>query len=109
MADFWICLVCGWFGLCVCVCVYVCVVCVCLSLCVCVCVCARSGGGVFEWSFSKQTFIPFLSTVYHFCFEAGTILRAFNARLGKVDTFLMFMTTRKFQLKAGGFNMLLTF
>ena len=61
------------------------------------CVCVRGVGvGGFEWSFSKQTFNPFLSTVYHFCFEAGTILRAFNARLDKVDTFLMFITTRKF-------------
>ena len=80
------------------------VVCVCVFVFVCV-----GGGGGFEWSFSKQTFNPFLSTVYHFCFEAGTILRAFNARLGEVDTFLMFITTSKFQLKAGGFNMLLTF
>ena len=112
MADLWLIFGFALFvdGLvCVCVCVYMCVLCVCVSLSLSVCVCARSGGGGFEWSFSKQTFIPFLSTVYHFCFEAGTILRAFNARLGKVDTFLMFMTTRKFQLKAGGFNMLLTF
>ena len=84
-------------------------VCVCVFVFVCVGGGGGGGGGGFEWSFSKQTFNPFLSTVYHFCFEAGTILRAFNARLGKVDTFLMFMTTRKFQLKAGGFNMLLTF
>ena len=70
------------------------------------CVCGRGG---FDWSFSKQTFSSFLSTVYHFCFEAGTILRAFNARLGKVDTFLTFITTRKFQQEAKGFNMLLTF
>ena len=113
MADLWLIFGFALFvdGLvCVCVCVCICVCCVCVSLSVCVCVCVRAfGRGAFEWSFSKQTFIPFLSTVYHFCFEAGTILRAFNARLGKVDTFLMFMTTRKFQLKAGGFNMLLTF
>ena len=70
------------------------------------CVCGRGG---FDWSFSKQTFSSFLSTVYHFCFEAGTILRAFNARLGKVDTFLTFIATRKFQQEAKGFNMLLTF
>ena len=95
MADFWVWLVYGWFG--------------CVCVCVCLCLCALGGGGGFEWSFSKQTFNPFLSTVYHFCFEAGTILRAFNARLGEVDTFLMFITTSKFQLKAGGFNMLLTF
>ena len=100
MADLWLIFGFGLFmdGLVVCVCV-----------CVCLCLCALGGGGGFGWSFSKQTFNPFLSTVYHFCFEAGTILRAFNARLGKVDTFLMFITTRKFQLKAGGFNMLLTF
>ena len=30
------------------------------------------------------------------CFEARTILRAFNARLGVVDTFFMFIKTRKF-------------
>ena len=101
MADVWVWFVCGWFGwfvggldgLCV-------------SVCVCACVCGRGG---FGWSFSKQTFNSFLSTVYHFCFEAGTILRAFNARLGKVDTFLTFITTRKFQQEAEGFNMLLTF
>ena len=114
MADLWLIFGFALFvdGLvCVCVCVCICVCCVCVSLCVCVCVCvcARSGGGRFEWSFSKQTFIPFLSTVYHFCFEAGTILRAFNARLGKVDTFLMFIKMREFQQNAGGFNMLLLF
>ena len=87
-------LVFGWFGWFVCV-------------CVCVCVCVYVGRGV-EWSFSKQTFNPFLSAVYFF-FEAETILRSLNARLGKVDTFLMFITTRKFQQKAGGFNMLLSF
>ena len=70
------------------------------------CVCGRGG---FEWSFSKQTFNSFLSTVYHFCFEAGTILKAFNVRLGKADAFLTFIATRKFQQEAGGFNMLLTF
>ena len=69
-------------------------------------VCGRGG---FEWSFSKQIFNSFLSTVYHFCFEAGTILKAFNVRLGKVDAFLTFIATRKFQQEAGGFNMLLTF
>ena len=78
-------------------------VCVCVHVCVCV------GGGRFEWSFSKYTCSSFLSKLYHFCFEAGTILRAFNARLGKVDTFLMFIKTREFQQNAGGFNMLLLF
>ena len=76
----------------------------CISVCVCVC-----GRGGFGWSFSKQTFNSFLSTVYHFCFEAGTILKAFNVRLGKADAFLTFIATRKFRQEAGGFNMLLTF
>ena len=89
VADLWVWLVCGWF-----------------SLCLCACVC---GGGRFEWSFSKYTCSSFLSKLYHFCFEAGTILRAFNARLGKVDTFLMFIKMREFQQNAGGFNMLLLF
>ena len=77
-----------------------------VSVCVYVCVCVW---GRFEWSFSKYTCSSFLSKLYHFCFEAGTILRAFNARLGKVDTFLMFIKTREFQQNAGGFNMLLLF
>ena len=77
-------------------------VCVCVRVCVCV-----LGGGSSGVLVSKRSILSYQQ--YIFFFEAETILRSLNPRLGKIDTFLMFIITRKFKQKARGFNMLLSF
>ena len=53
-------------------------------------------------------FTSFWLRIYNFCFEVGTISRAYNARLGMVGTSFMFIKTRELWQKVVGFNVLLT-